>query len=144
MNPIEKLTPQARACLDTAIEIAREMGHSRYTTGHLLLGFYREGTSRAFIVLDSIGIPGYDVKKLLKKISPPIGQLIDVSNPETEMEEIFDAAQKLAAQRNDDEIGEHHLLMAMMQQKDSAAYDIVKRLGYDPDLVIMESDCPPL
>ncbi len=137
--PRQKLSLEGSACIETAKRIARQMGHSHYHSGHLLLSFFEGGTSRAFIVLDSIGISGYEIKKLLQKISPPIGQRVLEPAPDKEMEKILDEALRLTQDRGEDLTGEHHLLMAMMKNRDSVACRMIIQLEWNPELIIAES-----
>lgn len=134
------LSPKAQECLGIAAREAARRGHSTVDTGHFLLSCFIHGPSRAYIVLESIGIPEYDVKKELQRLRPSVGQ--NVAHPvlAEDMKRALSIAEALSRKKGQERIEEHHILIGILSSSEFEAVKILKNLGYDPALVAEESD----
>lgn len=95
--------------------------------------------SRAFIILDSIGVPKYDVKQELERLCPKIGQRVDAPGQTEELKRVMERAAKIAENEEAEEVGGHHILSAMASDENSIGFKILLNLEIDPALVVKES-----
>jgi ATP-dependent Clp protease ATP-binding subunit ClpA len=140
---MEPYSKKAETCLALARQEAISRGQSTFDTGHVLLAFFLDGASRAFIVLESVGVPGYDVKKYLEKMKPRVGLKVSDAVPTANLAKALEKARQLCRDRGEEAVGEHHILMGILSSRDYTAWKIIKGLGFDPELVIEESEGRP-
>ena len=59
---INHLTPKAEAVLNTAMQIAKELGHTYIGTEHLLIALCEVEDAIAYKILEARGVKGQDVR----------------------------------------------------------------------------------
>lgn len=128
----EKLSTRVEGVVKLAHDIAREYDEEYVGTEHVLLAISREGT-------------GVGAKVLLKhgatpeKIKEQVDQLIKHSMEETwvfgrlpgspHFKNVVAGAIEAARQLESKEVCTEHLLLALLKEKGSVAYDALKNLG---------------
>ena len=134
-----KFTNRASIALESANQIAIELGHNYVGTEHLLYGLAKEGMGVASQVLEEQGIHAEDI---LEKIEELIGRNENTSEttigltPRTKrvIENAFLEARKLG----NDTIGTEHLLVGLMREGDSVAMRILLDLNLNPQKMYNE------
>ncbi|MGH2472930.1 MAG: Clp protease N-terminal domain-containing protein [Candidatus Limnocylindria bacterium] len=146
------LSPRTKKVIELAIDEARKLGHGWVGTEHLLLGLAREGESVATHVLQSLGV-GFD--RVRHEVIATLGQqqssgptrpLATVAesmhwggHPASPLDRL-DASSRRALARayweagraNEEEIMPHHLLLALVADKEVWIRRVLAEVGIDP------------
>lgn len=132
----EHFTDRAIKSIMLAQEEARRLGHNLVGTEQILLGLIAEGTSVAAIVLKEFGVSLESVRNLVAKIIGRGSGSIPAELPFTpKAKRLFELAFKEARQLAHNYIGPEHLLLAILQDKDSVAGKVLQHLGVDHGVV---------
>jgi hypothetical protein len=129
MNRMERFTKRARHALSLAQEATTTLHHNAIDTEHLLLGLVREDAGVAGTVLRELGLNRKQVEELVKELSA--ASQGEVSSPELSPD-VKRALEKAVAQANKlghNYVGTEHLLLGLLEQKNSTAMTILDRLG---------------
>ncbi|NOX60316.1 MAG: hypothetical protein GXP29_15860 [Planctomycetes bacterium] len=134
MNP--HLTDRVGRIVKLANEIAREYELEYVGTEHILLAIRKEGTGVGSLVLEDRGISYERVKEVVdgfvrKSLDDTwvFGRLPGSPHFRNVMALAIEQAQKL----NVKEVCTEHLLLALMQERDSVAYQTLVELGCSSD-----------
>lgn len=129
-NYLDKFTTNAKKVLTNAQKIARELGSAHLGTEHLLLAMLNIKSGTAFEILGSLGISGEKVD-----------MVVNLSRKEETVTKVgltpgarrlVETAVLIAAQYGSYYIGTEHLLLSMLQDRDSEAFKIIQQLGVSP------------
>ena len=132
----EHFTDRAIKSIMLAQEEARRLGHNLVGTEQILLGLMAEGTSVAAIVLKEFGVSLESVRNLVAKIIGRGSGSIPAELPFTpKAKRLFELAFKEARLLAHNYIGPEHLLLAILQDKDSVAGKVLQHLGVDHGVV---------
>lgn len=126
------LTTRARVALATARGIAAAFGHHELRPVHVALGLIREGENPAVAVLHASGAAVPTLRRDLEALLEPRGQTRprEVVLPLTAGEErVVEAAATQALLRNDEFVGPHHLLLALLADESEATSQLFTRHG---------------
>ncbi len=128
----EKLSTRVEGVVKLAHEIAREYDEEYVGTEHVLLAISREGTGVGAKVLLNHGATP-------EKIKEQVDQLIKHSMEETwvfgrlpgspHFKNVVAGAIEAARQLESKEVCTEHLLLALLKEKGSVAYNALKNLG---------------
>ncbi len=128
----EKLSTRVEGVVKLAHDIAREYDEEYVGTEHVLLAISREGTGVGAKVLLNHGATP-------EKIKEQVDQLIKHSMEETwvfgrlpgspHFKNVVAGAIEAARQLESKEVCTEHLLLALLKEKGSVAYDALKNLG---------------
>ncbi len=128
----EKLSTRVEGVVKLAHDIAREYDEEYVGTEHVLLAISREGTGVGANVLLNHGATP-------EKIKEQVDQLIKHSMEETwvfvllhgspHFKNVIAGAIEAARQLESKEVCTEHLLLALLKEKGSVAYDTLKNLG---------------
>lgn len=132
----ERLTDRARRVLVLAQEEARILNHNGFGTEHILLGLIREGGGVAAKALETSNVHLCDVRKqVLANVEE--GQLTsDGSIPFTSpAKSVMKFSRSEARMLGHKHIGTEHILLGLIRGGDSAAVQILVKLGVDPNKV---------
>ncbi|MCP2727471.1 ATP-dependent Clp protease ATP-binding subunit [Limnofasciculus baicalensis] len=130
----EHFTDRAIKAIMLAQEEARRLGHNLVGTEQILLGLIGEGTSIAAIVLKELGITLEPTRKLVAQIIGRGSGAVPIEIPFTpKAKRLFEQAFQEARQLANNYIGPEHLLLAILQDKDSVAGKVLQNLGVDPE-----------
>jgi len=125
-----QFTQKAQNALTRALYVAGEMGHTYIGTEHLLLGLLGEGDSIAKKILEERGLRYDEAKELIIK-SVGLGDRSAVSardyTPRTKR--VIESAATLAARNGHGYIGTEHLLLALSEESDSFAVQLLNAEG---------------
>jgi ATP-dependent Clp protease ATP-binding subunit ClpB len=137
LNP-EKLTVKAQEAIQAAQNTASEYGNQEITSLHLLYGMLADTAGVAGAVLHKIGIDPELLKnnilariKTLPKVSGYSGQYVSPG-----LNDIFESAQKIAADFTDEFVNTEHFLLAISGKKDDPSQDMLSTAGVTHDNVM--------
>jgi hypothetical protein len=136
MNRMERFTNRARQALSLAQEGAEKFQHSSIDTEHLLLGLVREEGGIAGSVLHDLGLNRQQVERLVKELGDS-GKRSAKTQPELSpgVRQTLEKAVDQARRMGHPYIGTEHLLLGLLEQKNSTAMTILDRMGIDAKTV---------
>ncbi|WP_286315980.1 ATP-dependent Clp protease ATP-binding subunit [Romboutsia ilealis] len=131
-----RFTQKSKKVIELSLECAREFGHSRVDSEHLLLGLSKEGEGVAARVLIKLGMtPKYIEGKIIEKkgIIPiaPIDLVLSSRN-----EEILEISGIFADKFKSEYIETEHILLGILQQGEGVAVDILKEAAIDEKSIV--------
>ena len=131
-----RFTQKSKKVIELSLECAREFGHNRVDSEHLLLGLSKEGDGVASRVLLKLGItPKYIEGKIIeKKGIIPIMPIDLVLSPRSE--EILEISGIFADKFKSEYIETEHILLGILQQGENLAVNILKEAGIDDKSIV--------
>lgn len=122
-----KFTQRAQAALSSALQRAREMGHTYVGTEHILLGLLTSGDSIAARILNNHGVTEERTAELIHE-SVGVGEITEISAADmTPMtKKIIEESARASSRLGNSYIGTEHLLIAIMSERDSYANKLVR------------------
>ena len=131
-----RFTQKSKKVIEHSLECAREFGHNRVDSEHLLLGLSKEGDGVASRVLLKLGItPKYIEGKIIeKKGIIPIMPIDLVLSPRSE--EILEISGIFADKFKSEYIETEHILLGILQQGENLAVNILKEAGIDDKSIV--------
>ena len=131
-----RFTQKSKKVIELSLECAREFGHNRVDSEHLLFGLSKEGDGVASRVLLKLGItPKYIEGKIIeKKGIIPIMPIDLVLSPRSE--EILEISGIFADKFKSEYIETEHILLGILQQGENLAVNILKEAGIDDKSIV--------
>ena len=131
-----RFTQKSKKVIELSLECAREFGHNRVDSEHLLLGLSKEGDGVASRVLLKLGItPKYIEGKIIeRKGIIPIMPIDLVLSPRSE--EILEISGIFADKFKSEYIETEHILLGILQQGENLAVNILKEAGIDDKSIV--------
>ena len=131
-----RFTQKSKKVIELSLACAREFGHNRVDSEHLLLGLSKEGDGVASRVLLKLGItPKYIEGKIIeKKGIIPIMPIDLVLSPRSE--EILEISGIFADKFKSEYIETEHILLGILQQGENLAVNILKEAGIDDKSIV--------
>jgi ATP-dependent Clp protease ATP-binding subunit ClpC len=127
----ERFTHRAREVVVLAQEEARMLGHDYIGAEHLLLGLLRAGGS-ACATLQSAGVTLDETRERVVDIVGREAENRSGQIPFTpRAKEVLESALREALTLEDDNIGDEHLLLGVLRQRDGVAADVLD--GFEVD-----------
>ena len=125
-----KFTVKAGAALNSALRIAREMGHTYIGTEHILLGLLGEADCIASGVLGSGGVSYESVKGLVRRAAG-VGEPTDITAHDMtpKAKKVIEDAARDAAGGKSGYIGTEHLLFAILSEPDCFGCKMISAAG---------------
>ena len=124
-------TNMAKKALKIANQTSKQFNHLYVGTEHILIGLLKEGEGVAASILKSFQIEEEQLIKLIEELIAPASDVMVIDRegytPKTRV--ILERAETIAEVYNNDEVGTEHLLLAILQSKDSVAYRLLSTLG---------------
>ena len=134
----EMFTERARKAIEFARDEASRLRHDYIGTEHLLLGLIRLGEGRAVEILTNLGIELPDLKASVEEVVQPsggtmtMGQLPLTARAKKTLEVSGQEARALKSKDIDTE----HLLLALLEQPEGVASEIMIKL--DADIAVLK------
>jgi hypothetical protein len=137
-GPFERFTKEARRVVTLAQTEAKELGHNYIGTEHLLLGMLR--------ITDSIGARALadfdvDLEEAREDVKRTIGEGAEEDQPRRRRgprmpftprsKKVLELALKAARKLKDNDIGSEHILLALVQERDGVAAQILADRGVE-------------
>jgi len=134
-----KLTVKAQEAVAEAQTLARSAGNPEVTPEHLLLALLRQDGGIVAPILNKLGLnPG----TIEAEVTAEVGKFSKVGGASAEpmignsLRHVFDAAFKSADDFKDEYVSTEHLLIAIAEEKQSTAAQILKRHGVVRDALL--------
>jgi ATP-dependent Clp protease ATP-binding subunit ClpA len=107
------------------------MGHSAIDTGHVLLAMLGEDGGIAGRVLRGLNVQWWQVFEWISGLSKP--QTLE--NSPAAVQRVVEHAADEARGVGNPAVGSEHLLLALVQETEGTAHDVLKRLNISPDAI---------
>lgn len=128
-----KFTQKAQNTLGRALECARALEHTYIGSEHLLLGLLGEEDSAASRLLYARGADYDSVYAIVAKNTvPEASGIVLPSDMTPRTRRIIETSSRIAAGYMQNYIGTEHLLLALCEERDSAAVRILESIGLKP------------
>ena len=125
-----RFTESAQNALNSALEAAREFGHSYIGSEHLLIGLLREEDSIAAKVLGERSVTERKVSEIVESISGKGGQSnVGAQDMTPRTKRIIETSSYMALRSGQNYIGTEHILLALLSESDCVAVRILSSLG---------------
>ena len=140
----ENFSRKIQQIIKYAKEEAIRLGHSYIGSEHLLLGMLRQERSVGVEVLLNLGIDIEYLRKAIEDAIRPSGGTLTLGHlPLTKRaERILRNTYNEAKELGSPEIGDEHLLLAMLKETEGIAYQVLSEMGVDYDTVREELTDP--
>ncbi len=136
-------TEKANRALNSAVEIAENLGHTYVGSEHLLAGLVKEGDSVATSVLSSKGVTISAVEEEIRRtIGVGIPTVLTPDDFTPRSKHIIELSLAVARQKNSGYVGTEHLLTALLSEEDSCCNFILTQLGVSSGAVLNELETP--
>ena len=136
---IDKFTLKAQEALQEAKSIAEQKHHQQIDVEHLLLALLGQKEGIAIPILQKLGAnPDSIVSQLeneLSRIPQVTGRGVGQVYLSSRLNEIFNMAWKEAERLADEYLSTEHLLIAIADEKQGAAFQILQRSGVTKDAI---------
>jgi ATP-dependent Clp protease ATP-binding subunit ClpC len=125
-----KFTQKAEIALNKSVNIAEEFGHTYIGTEHVLIAISEDENSCASVIMKKCGLTHEILCDAVKKHSG-IGKRTRLTSKETtpRCRKILENSYKNAKKFSAEKIGTEHLLLAILEERDSVALKIISKLG---------------
>ncbi|MBQ7294752.1 MAG: ATP-dependent Clp protease ATP-binding subunit [Clostridia bacterium] len=134
-------TEKANRALNSAVEIAENLGHTYVGSEHLLAGLIRDGDSVATSILTSKGITLSAVEQEIRRtVGAGIPTVLTPDDFTPRSKHIIELSLLIARQKNAGYVGTEHLLTALLSEDDSCCSFILMQLGMNPATVLSDLD----
>lgn len=131
-----KFTERAERALNSTVRVAENLGHTYIGTEHILLSLANESSSGAATILEKRSI---NAKKLTEKIKEYSGFGVKTSLSPKDMtprcRKVVENSYKISVKFGSLRIGTEHILLAILDEKDSVAVKLIRGLKIDPEVL---------
>ena len=135
----ERFTDRARRVVVEAQHEARALGHDYIGTEHLLLGLISEGRGVGAKALESLGIGAEALRAAVAEIVEPREQSPSAHIPFTpRAKQVLRLSLEEARRFGHNYIGTEHLLLALIQERNGVAGQVLAATGADLERVRAE------
>lgn len=127
-----RFTEKAEKALNTAVKTAEEYGHTYIGSEHLLISLCQDSLSCSYAILSKCGVEKTRLDEGIKEYSG-VGAKTRLSSKDMTpgCRKIVENSYKNAIKYSSQKIGTEHLLLAVLEQKDSVANKILEFIGID-------------
>ena len=125
-----KFTQKAEIALNKSVNIAEELGHTYIGTEHVLIAISEDENSCASAIMKKSGITHSTLCDAVKTYSG-VGKRTRLTSKETtpRCRKILENSYKIAKKFSAEKIGTEHLLLAILEERDSVAMKIIGNMG---------------
>ena len=125
-------TVKAENALNRAVNLAEEFGHTYIGTEHVLLALAEDETSCASIIMKKYRITAESISCAIKDYSG-VGAQSKLTSKDTtpKCRRLLESSYKITKKYNSDKIGTEHLLLSILEEKESVASKILTKIEAD-------------
>ena len=129
---MNKFTEKAESTLNRSIRIAEELGHTYIGSEHLLYALAKTENSCSSALLIRNRITADGILTAIREYSG-VGTASELTSKDTtsSCRRILEASYKISKRFYSEKIGTEHILLALLEEKDSVAIKLIQRLGVD-------------
>ena len=135
----DKFTRKSLKLIDGAVAAASELGHTYIGSEHMLLSISDDGSTRAADILIENGVSYDDLRAAIIDL---VGQgsptALNQRYFTTAARRIFESAYSIAASDRKKQASPEHILAAMIKESSCSACTIIKKLGDEVSLLIVQ------
>ena len=126
-----ELTPRARQALESAQQLARDLGHSRVGSQHIVFGLFQLGSGVHFSVLRSLGFTSDSLRQAVAA-EAPVGS-VPASGPTSDISATaaLKRAETEATAMSHTYTGAEHILLALLSEEHGGAAQLFASRGVD-------------
>ncbi len=136
-------TEKANRALNSAVEIAENLGHTYIGSEHLLAGLVREDNGTATSVLNSAGITFPIVEKLIRQnVGAGIPTVLTPADFTPRAKRIIEQSVSVAKGEGAGYVGTEHILKAMLQEDDCCGGAMLIQAGASPAMLFEQINSP--
>lgn len=131
-----RFTQKAETALNKSVIIAEELGHTYIGTEHVLIAISEDEGSCASVIMRKSGIGNAKLTDAVKAYSGT-GKRTRLTSKDTtpRCRKILENSYKITKRFSSEKIGTEHLLLAILEEKESVALKILNHIGIDvPEL----------
>ncbi len=127
-----KFTEKAEKVLNNALKYASEYGHTYIGSEHILLALCSDPLSCSFAILSKCGVTKRQIEDGMKEYSGT-GKKTNLSAKDMTpgCKKIVESSYKSSLKYSSAKIGTEHILLAVVEQRDSVAVKILEFIGID-------------
>lgn len=128
-----RFTQKAEIALNKSVCIAEELGHTYIGTEHVLIAITEDENSCATAIIKKSGITNSQLYDAVKSYSG-VGRKTHLTSKETtpRCRKILENSYKNAKRFSAEKIGTEHLLLAILEERESVALKIINHIGVNP------------
>ena len=128
-----KFTQKAEIALNKSVCIAEKLGHTYIGTEHVLIALSEDENACAAVIMKKVGITNSRINDAVKSYSG-IGKATKLTSQNTtpKCRKILENSYKIAKNFSAERIGTEHLLLAILEERDSVAIKIINNMGVNP------------
>ena len=128
----DRFTEKAEKALSRSVKTAEKLGHTYIGSEHILLSLAEDETSCAALILKKNGLNKDSITAIIKDYSGT-GVKSNLSSKDLtpRARKILEASYNNAAQYSDGTIGTEHILLSLIEEKDSVAIKLLKNAKAD-------------
>ena len=128
-----KFTQKAEIALNKSVSIAEKLGHTYIGTEHVLLALSEDENACAAVIMKKVGITNPRLNDAVKSYSG-VGKATKLTSQNTtpKCRKILENSYKNAKKFSAEKIGTEHLLLAILEERDSVAIKIINNMGVNP------------
>ncbi len=127
-----KFTDKAEEALNASMKIAEDMGSSYIGSEHALLAILNDRSSCAYLILMRLDIKRDTIEDSARIISggDKISNL-SIKDTTPTYRRIIESSYYISQKYSSEKIGTEHLLLALLEERNSTAQRVLERSGYD-------------
>lgn len=132
-------TAKAENALNRTVKIAEELGHTYIGTEHVLIALAEDESSCSYVLLRKNKITEASIRTAVKEISG-FGAESKLCSKDTtpKCRKILEASYKTAKKFSSEKIGTEHILLALLEERESVAAKILTKI--EADLISLKDD----
>ena len=128
----DRFTQKAENALNRSVTAAEEYGHTYIGTEHLLLALAEDELSCAALILKKSGIDKEKISSYIRDYSGTgVKSILSSKDLTPRARKILEGSYNNAMQYGDGTIGTEHILLSLIEERDSVAIKLLKSIGAD-------------
>ena len=135
---MDKFTIKVQEALQQAQQEAGARNHSQVEIEHLLLVFLRQEEGVVPGILEKLGV---DPGALVSQLETVLSRLPTVAGPgevfvSRSLQQVLERSFAVASQMKDEYVSAEHVLLSILEEKQTPSFEILKKAGCTPDSVL--------
>ena len=127
-----RFTDKGENALNSALKIAEKFGHTYVGSEHILMALLSDSLSCSFAILAKCGVSKEKVENGIKEYSGSgTKSSLSAKDMTPRCRKIVEASYKYSVKYSSQKIGTEHILLALLEQKDSVAIKILEFIDTD-------------
>ena len=128
----DRFTQKAENALNNCVTIAERLGHTYIGTEHLLLALAEEELSCAALILKKNGVERQKISSLIREYSGTgVKSTLSSKDLTPRARKILEESYNNAVQYGEGTIGTEHILLALIEERESVAIKLLKNIQTD-------------